>query len=146
MQDGTLGTPDRGALWLELALTNTQLARLCDLTTRQIIHWTNQGYIAPSRERPVRYNGQAIDLCILIKQGLDHGMPLKRAVAAARRHLSAEGAQRHEFAPVEPPTLNDLHERLRGAEAAIEAVCRQIAPLVPPAARERSDREGSVTA
>src|SRR3712207_4449045 len=108
MRDGRLAAPDRGALWLDLALTNTQLARLCDLTTRQIIHWTNQGYIVPSRERPVRYNGQAIDLCVLIKQGLDHGMPLKRAVAAAQRQLSADGACQHAVAPVEPPTLNEL--------------------------------------
>lgn len=138
MRKEELQSPDRGALWSALALTNAQLARLCGLTTRQIIHWTTQGYIAPARRRPVRYNGHAIDLCMLIKQGLDQGLPLKRAVAAARRHPAAEQSQQPHPASITPPTLTELHERLRGAEEAIEAVCRQIAPFVP--AGQAADR------
>lgn len=145
MRKEDLQAPDRGALWSALALTNAQLARLCGLTTRQIIHWTSQGYIVPARRRPVRYNGHAIDLCMLIKQGLDQGLPLKRAVAVARQHPAAEESQQPRPVPVTPPTLTELHERLRGAEEAIEAVCRQLAPFVP-AAREAERREEAASA
>lgn len=145
MRKEDLQPPDRGAWWSALALTNAQLTRLCGLTTRQIIHWTTQGYIVPSRQRPVRYNGSAADLCMPIEQGLDQGLPLRRAVAVARQHPAAELPQQPHLVPVTPPTLTELHERLRGAEEAIEAVCRQMAPFVA-AAPERNRREEAASA
>jgi DNA-binding transcriptional MerR regulator len=78
MRDFSFSPPNRGALWSMLALTKTQLAEICGLTTRQVSHWTSQGYITTSGRNPERYNGDAVDLCVLIKQGLASGIPLKR--------------------------------------------------------------------
>lgn len=132
----TLTSPNRGALWSSLQLTKTQLAELCGLTTRQISHWTSQGYITASGRNPERYNGDAIDLCVLIKQGLLNGLPLKRSVGRARAFIADELASQPGMASIEPPTLFDIREKLRGAEASIIAVLQVVEPLVPRAVHE----------
>jgi DNA-binding transcriptional MerR regulator len=100
VKDFTLAPPNRGALWSSLALTKTQLADLCGLTTRQVSHWTSQGYINASGRNPERYNGDAVDFCVLIKQGLQHGLPLRRAVALARAYASDELARQPGMAAI----------------------------------------------
>lgn len=131
MRDFTLTQPNRGALWSTLALTKTQLAELCGLTTRQISHWTSQGYIVTSSRNPERYNGEAVDLCCLIKQGLGHGVPLRRSVGLARDYLAREMARQPGMAAIQPPALLEIRERLRAAEASIGAVLEVVGPLVP---------------
>jgi len=129
----TLTPPNRGALWSSLALTKTQLAELCGLTTRQISHWTSQGYITASGRTPERYNGDAIDFCVLIKQGLMNGIPLKRSVALARTYIADELTRQPSLAVITPPALLDICEKLRGAEASISSVLQVVEPLVPVA-------------
>lgn len=131
MRDFTFTPPNRGALWSMLALTKTQLAELCNLTTRQVSHWTNQGYIMTSGRDPERYNGDAVDLCILIKQGLNNGVPLKRAVRMAREYIANELQEQPEMRVIEPPALIDIREKLRGADASIEAVLQVVEALIP---------------
>lgn len=131
MKDFTLTPPNRGALWSSLALTKTQLAELCGLTTRQISHWTSQGYITAAGRNPERYNGDAIDFCVLIKQGLHNGLPLRRAVALARTHIADELTRQPGMTAIIPPSLLDIREKLRGAEASIAAVLQAVEPLVP---------------
>ena len=123
--------PNRGALWASLALTKTQLAELCGLTTRQVSHWTSQGYIAATGRSPDRYNGTAVDLCVLIKQGLRSGIPLKRSVALARSYTAEELMRQPSVGVIEPPALLDIREKLQGAEASITAVLEVVKPLVP---------------
>jgi DNA-binding transcriptional MerR regulator len=123
--------PNRGALWSSLALTKTQLAELCGLTTRQISHWTSQGYITAAGREPERYNGNAIDICVLIKQALANGVPLRRAVALARGYITDELIRQPAAQLIVPPTLLDMREKLRGAEASIAAVLEVVEPLVP---------------
>ena len=65
--------PNRAALWASLALTRVQLAALCGLTLRQVRHRTARGYLPPSTRDPGRY----MDIALLIKQGLDQGLPLR---------------------------------------------------------------------
>jgi hypothetical protein len=77
-----LDPPARGALWLNLALTKVQLAALCGVTVRQVAHWTTQGYLSP-RPGSDRYNGNAVEQCLLIKQGRDAGLSPRRAVSAS---------------------------------------------------------------
>lgn len=129
--DFKLIPPNRGALWSSLALTKTQLAELCGLTTRQISHWASQGYITSSGRNPERYNGDAIDLCVLIKQGLMNGVPLKRAVGMARVYISDELARQPSLAAITPPALLDIQQKLRGAEASIASILQVVEPLVP---------------
>ena len=131
----TLEPPNRGALWLGLALTKTQLAALCGVSVRQVGHWTARGYISP-RPGSDRYNGNAVELCLLIKQGLDAGVSLRRAVAHARAYLAQEEARDPDLAQLAPPTLREVQERLRAARAAVAAVREVVEPLAPPGAAD----------
>lgn len=130
-----LASPNRSALRSGLALTQMQLAALCGVTARQISHWTNRGYITPAGRRPVRYSGEAIDQCVLIKQGLDKGLPLRRAVALARSYLADERARQPGVAALAPRALADVREQLRGAESSITSVLQSIEPLMTQARR-----------
>ena len=147
MRDFTFSPPDRGALWPMLALTKAQLAELCDLTTRQVRYWASRGYIATSGRSPGRYGGDAVDLCVLIKQGLDNGVPLRRAVRLAREYLAAELRGQPGLRAIRPPAVLAIREELRMAGAAIASV-RQVADaLVPPGAEAPpGDDRGAVSA
>jgi len=131
MRNFTFAPSNRGALWSMLALTKTQLAEICGLTTRQVSHWTMQGYIVTSGRVDDRYSGEAVDLCILIKQGLSGGMPLKRSVRMAREYLAAEMAEQPGMRAIAPPALLEIREELRGADAAIGRVLQAVSALVP---------------
>lgn len=130
-KDMPLAPPNRSALWSSLQITKTQLAELCGLTTRQVSHWTSQGYLTAAGRNPDRYNGDAIDVCVLVKQGLMSGLPLKRSVAMAREYITSELRRQPGLAAIVPPTLLDIREKLRGAEASIGAVLQVVEPLVP---------------
>ncbi len=141
MRDFTFSPPNRGALWSMLALTKTQLAEICNLTTRQVSHWTSQGYITTSGRNPERYNGDAVDLCILIKQGLSNGVPLRRSVRMAREYVANELAQQPVMSVIQPPALVDIREKLRGAESSIAMVLEVVSALVPRDAIEEPIEE-----
>ncbi len=126
-----LDPPDRGALWLDLALTQAQLIELCGVSRRQVEHWIARGYLTPRPDRD-RYNGNAVELCLLIKQGLDAGLSLRRAVAQARAFLAEEEACHPSLAQLDPEVLPEIAERLRGARAALAAVREVVEPRVPP--------------
>jgi DNA-binding transcriptional MerR regulator len=128
-QEFTLSMPNRGALWARLALTKTQLAELCGLTARQVSHWTDRGYIPPSPHDPDRYGGDAVDLCVLIKQALQRGIPLRRAVALARAYVADDLAREPTPAAIATPTLATVRGKLRDAEAAIAAVLEAVEPF-----------------
>ncbi len=142
MRDFTFSPPNRGALWSMLALTKTQLAEICNLTTRQVSHWTSQGYITTSGRNPERYNGDAVDLCILIKQGLSTGVPLRRSVRMAREYVANELAQQPVMSVIQPPALVDIREKLRGAESSIAMVLEVVSALVPRDALDEPVKEG----
>lgn len=142
MRDFTFSPPNRGALWSMLALTKTQLAEICNLTTRQVSHWTSQGYITTSGRNPERYNGDAVDLCILIKQGLSNGVPLRRSVRMAREYVANELAQQPVMSVIQPPALVDIREKLRGAESSIAMVLEVVSALVPRDALDEPVKEG----
>ncbi len=131
MKPATLTPPNRSALWSRLALTKAQLAELCGVTTRQVSHWTLKSYISTSSHHPDRYSGEAIDLCSLVKQGLDQGLPLRRAVGQARAFLSADREHRPVVGGIEPMALADIHVRLQGAQDALTTVLQVVEPLVP---------------
>jgi DNA-binding transcriptional MerR regulator len=139
MRNFTFAPPNRGALWSMLALTKTQLAEMCGLTTRQVSHWTTQGYITTSGRIEDRYSGEAVDLCILIKQGLSSGIPLKRSVRMAREYLAAEMAQEPGMRAIDPPALVEIREDLRSAQSAIGKVLQVVSALVPADALPEAD-------
>ena len=130
-----LSPPNRTALWSSLALSKAQLAELCGLTTRQVSHWTLRGYIKTSGPNPDRYNGDAIDLCVLIKQGLTNGLSLRQAVAQAHAFINDERSQRPAVSGIEPAMLADIRSQLETADEQLRQVLAVVRPLVP---RERS--------
>lgn len=136
MKPAALTPPNRSALWSSLALTKAQLAELCGVTTRQVSHWTLRGYLTTSSHHPDRYSGEAIDLCVLVKQGLGQGLPLRRAVGQARAFLASAQEHRPALGAIEPMALAEIYTRLRGAQGAVSAVLQVVEPLVPRVAQE----------
>ncbi len=124
-----LTPPNRGALWLNLALTKTQLAELCGLTTRQIGYWTQRGYLSTSPSHPDRYNGNAVDLCLLIKRGLDQGLTFQRALSHARRVLAEELTGQRGLDSLDAPQLQGIREQLASAVAGMSLVLQSVEPL-----------------
>ncbi len=54
--------PERGALWMRLALNASQVANLCGVTLRQVIHWADRGYLPRSPHDSSAFTGQAVDM------------------------------------------------------------------------------------
>ena len=84
--------PNRGALWASLRLTRRQVAQLTGLTERQVGHWLAQGYLPRSVRAPDHLGGDAVDMAVLIRHGLDQGLPLRQAARAALEAARASGA------------------------------------------------------
>ena len=130
MSDWTLEPPHRGVLWLSLSLTRTQLAELCGVTARRVAHWTRRGYITTASSDPARYNGDAIDQCLLIKQALEQGMTPRRAARLVHAYLANQVALEPGLAALEPTALLELDAHLGQAEALLAAVRQAVAPHV----------------
>ena len=124
--------PNRAALWASLSLTKTQLAALCGLTARQVSHWTAQGYLPRSTRDPEHYSGDAVDMGVLIKQGLHQGLLLRQAVEQARAYLAAERARQPDLHTLDPAALATIATRIAQADAAVRQVLEVVAPLTPP--------------
>jgi len=127
-------------LWARLALTATQLSQLTGASRRQVEWWRHRGYLTPSPEQPDRFSGDAVTLALLIKQGLDAGLPLNRAYRLATRHLAAQLAEG--LLEVTPPegasnqrSLADLEQKLLATQNTIGLVLEVISPLVKRAER-----------
>ncbi|MDP9372755.1 MAG: hypothetical protein M3Q65_09960, partial [Chloroflexota bacterium] len=67
-QDFPFTPPDRGALWLQMALSASQVAELCGVTLRQVIYWGERGYLPRAPHHPTAFSGLAVDICLLIKE------------------------------------------------------------------------------
>jgi DNA-binding transcriptional MerR regulator len=128
-REHTLTPPNRGALWLNLALTKTQLADLCGLSTRQIGYWTQRGYLSTSPSHPDHYNGNAVDLCALIKQGLDQGLRFQHALGHARRVLTEEVTGQRGLDSLDAQQLQAIREQLASAVAGMSLVRQSVEPL-----------------
>jgi DNA-binding transcriptional MerR regulator len=123
--------PNRAALWSKLELTKTQIASLCDVTPRQIGHWTVKGYIRTCGRTEDRYDGAAVDRVMLIKQGLRQGLPLRPAVRLAEATLAAQQAEQPGLGTIQPTSLKNILDQLKASQTAINAVIEAIEPLIP---------------
>ncbi len=132
MREFTFVPPNRGALWSSLQLNKAQLASLAGMITRQISPWTRQGYLTAAASTPGRYNGDALDVCVLIKQALDARLSLQRAVALARAYLTAETLAQPDARTIPPTVLPAVAEHLWAAEASLAAVRQVVEALAPP--------------
>ena len=123
--------PNRAALWASLALTRAQLAALCGLSQRQVGYWTVEGYLPRSPRDPERYSGEAVDLAVLIRQGLDQGLPLRQAVRQARAYLTAETTRQPGLRALDEAVLRAIAARLAQADEAARQVLEVVVPLAP---------------
>src|SRR5581483_6009200 len=108
----------------------------------------HRGYLTPSPEQPDRFSGDAVTLALLIKQGLDAGLPLSRAYRMATRHLAARLAQGLiDVAPGDarshPRALADLEQKLLATQNTIGLVLEVITPLARQAGRRSIGRPGT---
>jgi DNA-binding transcriptional MerR regulator len=144
--------PNLAEVWAKLALTATQLSRLTGISRRQVEWWRQRGYLTPSPQEPDRFNGDAVTLALLIKQGLDAGIPLHRSYNLAREHL-ADILARGAAGVVEPgehpdaSALLDLEQKLIATHNTIGLVLEAVAPLAKRAERMlRSEAEPEAAA
>ena len=126
--------PNRAALWASLALTETQVATLCGLSQRRIKRWAQHGYLPRSPRHPERYSGDAVDMALLIGQGLGQGLLLGQAVEQARAYLAAERSRQPDLHALDAAALAMIAARLTQADAAVRQVLTVVAPLAPPTA------------
>ena len=124
--------PNRAALWASLALTKTQLAALCGLSVRQVSHWSAQGYLPRSTRDPERYSGAAVDMAVLIRQGLRQGLLLREAVDQARAYLAAERSSQPDLHVLDAEALAMIAAQVAQADAATRQVLDVVTPLAPP--------------
>ena len=124
--------PNRAALWASLSLSKTQLAALSGLSLRQVSHWIAQGYLPRSTRDPERYSGDAVDMAVLIKQGLCQGVLLRQAVEQARAYLAAERSRHPDLYALDAAELAAIASQIAQADAATRQVLAVVAPLAPP--------------
>jgi DNA-binding transcriptional MerR regulator len=103
-----------------------QAARLCGISARQLIRWTDIGYIQYKRRRRNRvYDYAAIEKACLVKQARDKGYNIEQAVKLAELFLArrARKQAKLEATPVEAlqrlimartDRLEQLARRIRG--------------------------------
>ena len=132
--EARLTPPHRAALWASLKLTKTQLARLCGLSVRQVSYWAAQGYLPHAPRDPECYSGDAVDMAVLIKRGLDQGLTLRHAVRCAHDYLAAELAREPDLHALDAEQLRAARARLAQADSDLRAVLAVVEPLTPPLA------------
>jgi hypothetical protein len=123
---------NRAALWASLALTKTQLAALCGLSVRQVSYWTARGYLPRSPRDPEHYSGAAVDMAVLITQGLGQGLVVHQAVERARAYLAAERSRQPDLHALGPAALAMIATQVAQADAAARQVLEVVTPLAPP--------------
>ena len=124
--------PNRAALWASLSLTQTQVAALSGISVRQVRHWTAQGYLPRSTRDAERYSADAIDMALLIKQGVRQGLLLREAVEEARAYLAAERARQPDLHALDAEALATIATRVAQADEAVRQVLEVVVPLAPP--------------
>lgn len=133
--DFTFQDIDQGALWHRLRLTCTQVASLTGLSRRQVEWWRRRGYLTADSQSTDRFSGDAVTICLLIKQAIDAGYSLARAHEMATRHLASavSGAidRQARFESLrDRAALASLEQRLLVSHRTIELALEVIGPLV----------------
>lgn len=128
--------PDRGAMWMRLSLNASQVAALCGVTLRQVIHWADRGYLPRASNDSGAFTGQAVDMCMLIKEARTRGISHARAAEQARVFLADELQRDGGTARVGAPDLATITGRIREIEREAHDLLQQIDPKLPQKAAE----------
>jgi hypothetical protein len=128
-----LGPVDRGILWSRLALTQTQLAELAGLSQRQVSRWAARGLLVPSSRDPDRFNGDSVELAILMQRAIVRG---HRPTQAARMAQMALAKYLNDTDELRVSAGPDVREKLLAAQTAIQTALEILFP--GGAAREQA--------
>ena len=120
---------DRGAIWARLCLTINQVSELTGLSRRQLSHWVSRGYLIPASSSPVLFDGNTVEQAIYIKQGLDGGLSVRKAVAQANRFIAEQLRNEPAMQVVRTPAVVDLEAKVRSAHSALGIVLEVLSPL-----------------
>ena len=123
--------PDRGAAWHRLRLTKVQLAALTGVSYRQVEYWTRQGYLVAAETGPERYNGTAVDTCMLMKQALVRGLTARESASRARTFLVNHARQQAGVGALGPASREQLRDGLRTIQASLAAALQATEVLGP---------------
>ncbi len=124
-------SPDRGAMWMRLSLNASQVAALCGVTLRQVIHWADRGYLPRASQDSGSFTGQAVDMCMLIKEARTRGISHARAAEQARVFLADELQRDGGTAHVGGPDLATITGRIREIEREAHDLLQQLDPKTP---------------
>lgn len=130
-EDIPFTSPDRGAMWMRLSLNASQVAALCGVTLRQVIHWADRGYLPRASETSGAFTGQAVDMCMLIKEARTRGISHARAAEQARRFLANELQGDGGTPRVGAPDLSSIASQIREIEQSAQALLDQLEPKMP---------------
>ena len=106
-----------------LALNATEAARVCGVTVRQLTYWTDKGIVGTAAGESRSYGLESLRKVLLIRQAMETGQTLEKAVAAVAAQLAQEARDRAE-ANARPAEV--LRE---GLERRLEELGRQIEAL-----------------
>ena len=81
--------------------------------------------------RPERYNGTAVDTCMLMKQALIRGLTARESAARVRTYLANEARRRSGMGTFTPASRRQLRDELRTFQAALAAALRMVEALAP---------------
>ncbi len=123
--------PNRAALWASLSLTEAQVAALCGLSHPRVTRWAQRGYLPRSPRDPEHYSGDALDMALLISQGMRQGLLLQEAVERARTYLAAERSRQPDLHALDADALATIASRIAQADEAVRQVLEVVAPLAP---------------
>ena len=123
---------NRGALLMRLVLSQHQLAVLCGVTVRQVQYWARLGYLPHAPDDPTRFNGDAVDLYILIKQALTQDASLREVGPAAQAYLADQLRAQPQLDRFDPATRAQMAGNLRAAERNVQVIREVLAALIPP--------------
>ena len=133
----------RGVIWAKLSLTAGQVAELAGVSQRQVTYGKRRGFLVAAGTNPERLNGTDVDLCVLMKQPLNAGIPLRRAVDMAHDYLQDELMQQAGLPNFSAEELTDVREKLVGASSSIDLVLSIFDQLADeaglPAERDEAD-------
>lgn len=118
-------------MWMRLSLNASQVAALCGVTLRQVIHWADRGYLPRSSGDTGAFTGQAVDMCMLIKEARTRGISHARAAEQARRFLANELHGDGGTPRVGAPDLSAIANQIREIERSAQTLLAQIDPKMP---------------
>lgn len=111
-----------------LALSATEAARVCGVTVRQLTYWTDKGIVGTAAGESRSYGLGSLRKALLIRQAMETGQALEKAVAAVDARLAQKARDRAEADARPAEALREaLERRLEGLGRQIEALRERLA-------------------